>query len=133
MEDPFIRQREIEFTLSRVIPKYDKVIWAIEAYQQDYAEYPQTLENLVPEYLDEVPGIYIRKGSELSYKPEPYWEAAASFTFYITGHYPGLASMHGWKLLYCPVEFDRCNTEGDRHFREFRVNDDWIWINESAL
>lgn len=133
VEDPFIRQREIEFTLSSVIPQYDKVIEAIEAYKQCHAGYPQTLEDLVPEYLDKVPEIYIRKGEELKYEPEPFEVKSVPFTFYITGHYPGLSAMHGWKLMYCPVEFASCNTGGDRHFSEFRVNDVWIWINESAL
>jgi hypothetical protein len=132
-DDPFIAEREKQFKLSQVIPQYDQVILAIWAYYQDNERYPTDLSELVPTYLSKTPGIYIRNGERLTYSPEPLADGDAPFTFYIYGHYPGLAFMHGWMLYYCPERYEGCNSEGDRHFRSRRINQRWIWINRSAL
>ena len=134
-DDAFIAKRADEFDLPLVILQYEPVIIAIEKYYQDHGNYPSDLTILVPQYLPKIPGIYIANGERLTYKPEPLTEHAivTSFTFHIYGHYSGLASMHGWLLYYCPIEFEGCNDPGDRHFRQFRVNDRWVWINRSAL
>ncbi len=132
-DDPFVAERAKQFNLSQVIQQYDQVIIAIESYYEDNGAYPLGLSALVPEYLSEVPGIYIRKGERLTYSPEPWVEGLTPFTFHIYGHYPGLAFMHGWMLYYCPEKFESCNGSGDRHYRQYRINDRWIWINRSAL
>jgi hypothetical protein len=132
-DDPFVAERAKQFNLPQVIQQYDQVIIAIESYYEDNGVYPSELSALVPEYLPEVPGIYIRKGERLTYSPEPWSEGLTPFTFHTSGHYPGLAFMHGWMLYYCPEEFEGCNDPGDRHYRQFRINSRWIWINRSAL
>ncbi|TEU19423.1 MAG: hypothetical protein E3J21_03735 [Anaerolineales bacterium] len=132
-DDPFIAEREEQFNLAQVIQQYDQVILAIEAYQRDNGEFPTDLSQLEPTYLPKEPGIYIRNGERLTYLPEPLADDNAPFTFYIYGHYPGFAFMHGWMLYYCPEHYEGCNSEGDRHFRSFRINQRWIWINRSAL
>jgi hypothetical protein len=133
IQDPFIVAREEEFHLSMVIPKYDKVISAIEQYYQDHGNYPSELKLLYPVYLNQTPGIYIRSGENLTYKPEPQLEDTPPFTFSVSGHYPFPASMHGWDLVYCPLRYSGCAVGGDRHIRSHRVNDRWIWIHSSAL
>jgi hypothetical protein len=132
-DDPFIVERAKEFDLPRVIEKYDQIINAIEYYHQDHGTYPRDLSSLVPQYLSKVPGIYIRNGEKLTYKPAPDRSGGAPFTFYIYGHYPGLAFMHGWELKYCPVELDLCNEIDDRHYHPHRINHRWIWVSRSAL
>jgi hypothetical protein len=132
-DDPFVVERAKQFNLPQVIQQYDQVINAIESYHQDHGVYPPELSALVPDYLPRVPGIYIRRGERLTYAPEPEQEGAAPFTFYIYGHYPGLAFMHGWELEYCPKELDLCNETNDRHYHPHRINDRWIWISRSAL
>jgi hypothetical protein len=132
-DDPFVVERARQFDLPQVIQQYDQVINAIESHHQDYGFYPSELSALVPEYLPEVPGIYIRRGERLTYTPGPEREGAAPFTFYIYGHYPGLAFMHGWELKFCPQELDLCNETDDRHYHPHRINDRWIWVSRSAL
>jgi hypothetical protein len=132
-DDPFVVERAKQFNLPQVIQHYDQVINAIESYCQDYGVYPPELSALVPHYLPTIPGIYIRRGERLTYAPEPEQEGAAPFTFYIYGHYPGLAFMHGWELKYCPKELDLCNETSDRHYHPHRINDRWIWVSRSAL
>jgi hypothetical protein len=132
-DDPFVVERAKQFDLPQVIQQYDQVINAIESYHQDHGAYPPELSALVPDYLPKVPGIYIRRGERLTYAPRPEQEGAAPFTFYIYGHYPGLAFMHGWELKYCPKELDLCNETNDQHYHPHRINDRWIWISRSAL
>ena len=134
-DNDFIAKRAKEFDLSTVILHYEPVITAIEMYYKDQGSYPSDLEVLVPKYLSKVPGIYIDNGEKLTYKPEPMTDRATvtPFTFNIYGHYSGLASMHGWFLYYCPIEYESCNDPGDRHISQFRINDRWVWINSSAL
>ena len=133
-DDPFIAQRADEFNLPQVILEYDQVICAIEKFYQDKGSYPSDLKALVPNYLSKVPEIHIRNGERLEYHPEPMsQDVVTPFTFNIYGHYPGLAFMHGWYLYYCPITDEGCNNSGDRHYRQFRINDRWIWINSSAL
>lgn len=132
-DDPFVVERAKQFDLPQVIQQYDQVINAIERYHQDFGVYPPELSALVPDYLPKAPGIYIRRGERLTYAPEPEQEGAAPFTFYIYGHYPGLDSMHGWELKYCPKELDLCNETNDRHYHPHRINDQWIWVSRSAL
>jgi hypothetical protein len=132
-DDPFVPDIAQEFNLSQVILKYDQVINAIEGYHHEKGSYPPNLSALVPDYLPEVPGIYIRGGGSLEYLPEPEWEGASPFTFYISGNYLGLAFMHGWELKYCPSELGLCNETNDRHFHPHRINYRWIWVSSSAL
>jgi hypothetical protein len=140
-DDPFIAERVKEFDLPQVIMQYDQVVDAIEKFYQDKGYYPQDLKDLTPIYLSKVPGIYIRNGEKLTYSPEPSFPdtyilpdtKVAPFTFNIYGHYTGLAFMHGWFLMYCPSKYDYCNDSGDRHMQTIRINDQWIWINSSAL
>jgi hypothetical protein len=129
----FIKERENEFHLSRVLPKYDEVISAIEQYYKDRGTYPEKLSDLVPQYLSQEPGIYIRSGEYLNYEPETRRENTPPFTFSVRGHYPFPAFMHGWELTYCPSTFSGCAEGGDRHIYAFRVNDRWLWIHSSAL
>ena len=117
-DDPFIAERARQFNLPEVVQYYDQVISAIDRYRQDHGSYPPDLPALIPKYLSTVPDIHIRNGERLTYSPEPLTEGDAPFTFYIYGHYPGFAFMHGWMLYYCPTEFEGCNTSGDRHFRQ---------------
>jgi hypothetical protein len=133
IQDPFIKGRENEFRLSRVIPKYDEVISAIEQYSKDRGNYPDKLCDLVPQYLSQEPGIYIRSGKYLNYEPETWRENTPPFTFSIRGHYPFPAFMHGWELTYCPSTYSGCAEGGDRHISAFRVNNRWLWIHGSAL
>ena len=132
-QDPFMEERENEFHLSRVIPKYDEVVTAIEQYYQDHGSYPEKLNDLIPTYLTQEPGIYLRNGEYLTYEPKSRQTGAPPFTFLVAGHYPALASMHGWDLVYCPSMYTGCATGGDRHIYTYRVNDRWIWIHGSAF
>jgi hypothetical protein len=137
-DDPFIAERVEQFALPTVLQQYDQVIWAIEQYQRDHDAYPSSLADLVPAYLAREPGIYIRNGEELAYSPQTKtWGLGepdgAPFTFYIYGHYPFPANIHGWFLYFCPNEIDGCNRQGDRHRSWYRVNNRWVWINSSAL
>jgi hypothetical protein len=132
-EDRFVADRASQFDLPRVIQQYDQVINELDRYYYAHGAYPDALSTLVPEYLPEMPGIYIRKGERLTYTPVPLAESNPPFTFYIYGHYPGLAFMHGWMLYYCPDVYSGCNAPGDRHFHPHRVNYRWIWISRSAL
>ena len=132
-DDPFIAGISEDFDLPRVLQQYDQVIFAIDKYHKDYGFYPPELTYLVPDYLSQVPGIYIRRGNRLTYDPNPERLGAAPFTFSISGHYPGLAFIHGWELKYCPIELVLCNETDDRHFHPSRINDRWIWIGSSAL
>jgi hypothetical protein len=132
-DDPFVVERAKQFDLPRVIQQYDQVINAIEGYHQDHGIYPLELSTLVPDYLPKAPGMYIRRGERLIYAPEPEQEGAAPFTFYIYGHYPGLAFMHGWEPKFCPSELGLCNEWNDRRYHPHRINDRWIWTSRSAL
>jgi hypothetical protein len=132
-DDPFILERVDQFDLPRVIEQYDQVINAIDSYYQVNGTHPSDLSALVPQYLPRIPFVYIRNGEKLVYSPDAERPGRAPFTFYIYGHYPGLAFMHGWELRYYPVELDYCNEPNDRHYHPYRVNHRWIWISRSAL
>lgn len=132
-DDPFIEERENQFKLSQRIPKYDKVISAIEAYQVDHGSYPEQLSDLIPSYLEKEPGLYIRSAEYLLYEAPVNDDSLPAFNFLVRGHYPGLAFMHGWELMYCPDTYSGCAEGGDRHIWAYRVNSRWIWISSSAL
>jgi len=121
------------YNLTEVIEAYNPVIDAIERYQSDYGTYPASLSELVPIYLSEEPDIYIRAGEKLYYSPASEHAGEAPFVFYVYGHHTGLQFMHGWEFRYCPVELDECGQPNTRHYHPHRVNDQWIWINRSAL
>jgi len=125
----FVSRIGRDFSLASVLPEYDGVIEAIEKYYEDREQYPADLSDLVPDYLAEVPGIYIRNGERLTYKPEPMYENTPPYTFSIYGHYPGFASMHGWTLYYCPASYEGCSDGGN----SYRINQNWLWIHSSAL
>jgi len=133
--NPFIAERADEFDLPQVVMEYDQVINAIEMFYQNKGYYPADLKALTPNYLSGVPSIHIRNGEKLTYSPGPMNpdKKVTPFTFIIYGHYPGLASMTGWYLYYCPAQYDDCNNSGDRHIGMWRINDRWVWINSSAL
>jgi hypothetical protein len=126
--------------LPQVIQHYDQVVLAIVRYHIDQGTYPESLSVLVPEYLQKQPDIIIRAGEELRYSPAPrnFYPVhdalvKSPFTFYVYGHYPGPASMHGWHVMYCPERYEDCNYESDRHTGWWRINTHWVWINGSAL
>ena len=127
--ESFVSRVAKEFDLQSVLPEYDKVIDALEDYHNSFGQYPANLSDLVPDYLPEVPGIYIRNGEKLTYNPEPMNAITPPYTFSIYGHYPGGAFMHGWTLDYCPVRFVGCTAGGD----SYRINDRWLWQHHSAL
>ncbi len=129
IDDYFVLKIKSDFELASVLPEYDKVIYAIEEYHQDFGQYPASLSDLIPNYLPEIPPIYIRNGERLTYKLEPLYENTPPFTFTIYGHYPGLAFMHGWYLFYCPITYTGCFSEGN----SYRLNEHWIWIHSPAL
>ncbi len=133
VEDPFVEHLECEFMLSRKIPKYDGVISAIEAYYQDHGYYPEQLSALIPAYLDKEPGLYLRGAEYINYAVMAQDENSPPFIFSIDGHYPGLAFIHGWELMYCPATYSGCSEGGDRHIWTTTVNERWIWISSSAL
>jgi hypothetical protein len=119
--------------LAEGLARYDQIIIALEDYHADTGRYPDTLEALVPNYLAQVPAIYFPYGEDLEYDPAPPMGSTAPFLFYVYGHYPGAASMHGWSVKYCPAQFDLCNETSDRHFQPSRINRRWIWVSSSAL
>jgi len=45
--------------LGYAVRRYDQDINAIERYKQDHGEYPSSLNDLVPGYLNSTPGIYL--------------------------------------------------------------------------
>jgi len=117
------------YFLNYGISRYHPVIDAVEEYKNDKGKYPPNLDILVPEYLPETPGIYMKFGEILTYEPNPSaWYDHAPFTFELYGHY---LSMHGQTLKYCPI--NTCYFEGDRHYTPVRINDRWIWVYSSAL
>lgn len=126
----FFSGRFRDATLNYGIARYDVVIDAIEAYHADYHRYPPSLETLVPTYLPEVPGIYMKFGSSLEYSlvPSGPWDHAP-FTFELYGT---CAGVHGQTLKYCPIEFEPCY-EGGRKITPKRINERWIWVYSSAL
>jgi hypothetical protein len=128
---PWMFQGTIEDrALDHAIERYDVVINAIETYRTDYGHYPANLEDLVPSYLPEIPGKYMKFGEMLIYEPHPSaWYDHAPFTFELYGHYYGI---HGQTLKYCPVETNPCY-EGARKITPSRINDRWIWVYSSAL
>lgn len=114
------------FLLNYGVSRYDRVINAIEEYKNDEGEYPPNLDTLVPKYLPNATGIYMKFGNRLTYEPKPYaWYDHSPFTFELRGQY---LSLHGQVIKYCPI--DTC-FEGDRPYK--RINDKWILFHLSAL
>lgn len=122
-----------DLDLAQGLERYDQIILAIEEYRAEKGNYPDTLEKLIPDYLARSPAIYFGYAEELHYDPEPANNSTAPFVFYIYGHYPGRAFMHGWFVKYCPVQFDLCNEVSNRHLHPSRINRRWIWVSSSAL
>jgi hypothetical protein len=121
-----INDRLIQYAL----PRYTPVIEAIEKYKANNGKYPDTLNTLVPEYLPSSPGIYMKFGEELAYKPDsPRDFENLPFIFQISGSAGG--SFSGQRFLYCPVPIDTCQ---ESHYNSsaglniIRVNEWWLWI-----
>jgi len=128
---PLIYRDQLEESLRQyAISRYNVVIDAIEKYYADNGHYPPSLEVLVPVYLPDVPGKYMKFGEELNYYPDPFSENARGyirhgpFIFELTGMYAGI---HGQTLKYCPVQDETCSV-----FRG-RIDDKWIWTYSSIL
>ena len=114
--------------LRRAAARYDEVIDAIEQYRIEQGQYPPDLATLVPDYLTEVPGIYVKGGERLEYLPLP--SCGVPFTFYVYGHrYSGLRLLHDWEeweLRYCPR--DLCDYYQSSRYCLQRINREWIWV-----
>ncbi|HEY1014520.1 MAG TPA: hypothetical protein VGE07_17560 [Herpetosiphonaceae bacterium] len=131
--DNYIVQRYAEqLELAPALERYDQVLLALDQYFRDRGAYPATLSQLVPEYLAREPTIYIGYGEQLHYALAADGPAPG-FDFWIYGHYPGAASMHGWFVKYCPIERDLCGEIHNRHSAPSRINPRWIWVSSSAL
>jgi hypothetical protein len=113
--------------IGHAIKRYDVDVDAIEAYFDENAKYPPALDELVPRYLPEVPGIYLAYGEVLRYDPDSRWGYVGfgPFTFELYGH--DMSGWHGVTLKYCPIEDDTCSSLGRR------IDDRWIWLYASAL
>jgi hypothetical protein len=55
--------------LQQSIQEMYEVVDLIELYFQDNGEYPEAIENIIPEYLDELP--YTSEGQEIWYRTHP--------------------------------------------------------------
>jgi hypothetical protein len=122
-----IDRRALDYGIAR----YDEVIDAIEEYRDDHGEYPPSLDALVPDYLADAPGIFIKFGERLTYEPKPSIGCeAAPFTFELYGH--DRSGIHGQILRFCPEELGLPDKEG-RDTAPERINERWIWLYSSAL
>lgn len=128
---PWVFHEDIEKrALNQAIRRYDIVIDAIEAYRSDYGRYPTNLSILVPKYLPELPGHYMKFGKILTYEPITSSEYDhAPFVFELYGQYYGI---HGQTLKYCPITIDPCFIKAG-HLTPSRINARWIWVYSSAL
>ena len=103
------------------------IIEAIDEYQKDHGEYPKDLQILIPDYLSRDLGAVI--GDRLTYIPEPY--NGVPFYFGFSGNYWGLAFMHGWGVIYCPLSI--CEIQDMPNDGVHRKGENWIFIHSSAL
>lgn len=128
---PWMFHDDIEkMALNQAIRRYDVVIDAIETYRSDYGRYPANLNVLVPKYLPELPGRYMKFGKILTYESTASLEYDhAPFIFELYGLYFGI---HGQTLKYCPVTVDPC-FEKVGHLTPERINARWIWVYSSAF
>lgn len=128
---PWMFHKDIEkMALNQAIKRYDVVIDAIESYRAAHGRYPANLNDLVPEYLPELPGRYMKFGKTLTYEPNTSLEYDhAPFVFELYGQYYGI---HGQTLKYCPVTVEPC-FEKQGHLTPSRINARWIWVYSSAL
>jgi hypothetical protein len=128
---PWMLLKDVEKrALDYGIERYDVVIEAIESYRAVHGHYPANLQVLVPEYLPEVPGIYMKFGKTLTYEPGPSLKYDhAPFVLEIYGQYEGV---HGQILKYCPVTIEPCFEKQDA-LTPSRINSRWIWVYSSAL
>lgn len=128
---PWMFHQTIEnMALNHATKRYDIVIDAIESYRSAHGRYPANLNVIVPEYLPELPGRYMKFGKMLTYEPNTSLAYDhAPFVFELYGHYYGI---HGQTLKYCPVTIEPC-FEKRGHLTPSRINDRWIWVYSSAL
>ena len=108
--------------------RYDPVIDAINEYHEKYGQYPDNLGVLIPEYLSELPGIYMQFGETLTYEQSVVWYDSAPFTFELHGSYK--SSLNGQLLKYCPIEAGTC-FEVNEYRSPNRINDRWILVYSS--
>ena len=117
--------------VNQAIERYEPVVEAVESYKAEKGHYPETIQKLVPEYLTDMPGIYMKYGIDLAYQPEPTDRLDhAPFVFELYG---GYTSVHGQTLKYCPASIEPCYEGVEGLYTVERINERWIWVYSSAF
>ncbi|MCB9916068.1 MAG: hypothetical protein H6828_13140 [Planctomycetes bacterium] len=113
-----------EAGLRDVVPEVAPVVDAVEAYRRDHGALPATLEALVPEYLDALPGVRPAwYGLESRYAPGDPW--TLSFDTYLA---LGLSAPYG-VLEYRSDQAYDAKSEGasGHHHTVVGVDAGWCW------
>ena len=129
---PWLYKEEIkEAGVNQAIERYEPVIEAIESYRVEKGYYPETIQKLIPRYLPNMPGIYMKYGIALTYQPEATDRLDhAPFVFELYGGYAGV---HGQTLKYCPASIEPCYEGVEGLYTVKRINERWIWVYSSAF
>jgi hypothetical protein len=98
------------------------IIQAIYKYEKENDEFPKDLHNLVPRYLPEEP--YAVFGDKVEYSPNG--ELGPPFYFGFRGNYSGIALLHGYSYIYCPLI--NCDNDGT-----YRIGENWIFVQFGVL
>jgi hypothetical protein len=127
---PWIYVKEINsYLLTYGLSRYDRVIQSILNYEQKTNHLPNTLKELVPEYLPKVPVAYFNFGNGIIYsiKDDFYTplDTLTPFEFEMTGGW----GLGGRSIKYCPRNDQKC-----RFFINSnpslvdRINENWIFL-----
>ncbi len=114
------------------------VVEALEKYHADHGEYPEDINDVIPDYLESLPQIPDREGG-LWYKRRDWYPAADNFDqssreYYLTVGIPSTASMQiGEELSYYPARWRTSpqldyepTPDGSTYGRPIAIDDHWV-------
>lgn len=127
---PWIYVKEINnYLFTYGLSRYDRVIQSILNYEQKTNHLPNTLNELVPDYLPKVPVAYFNFGDGIIYsiKDDFYTPlyTLTPFEFEMTGGW----GLNGKSIKYCPSNNEKCRLFiNSNPSLVKRINENWIFL-----
>lgn len=114
-----IQNRLIFYGLNR----YDAIINVLENYKNLAGDYPESIEQLIPEFLPDEPKVFFKFAHSVSYSYDPESIFSSPFDFSINGN----LGISGRDIKYCPESNEKCRSLSEKNPTQIqRINHNWV-------